>query len=365
MNQILLITLRQSELDALANCLRPLLRGYAVEASIAADYPPSRLTAHSLSLLILDGEISNYPEYVQEVRQQSPAVLPPVLLLLPESRFKINAPVAFSLGITDFIISPLQETMFLARVKASLRLFQSQKEVHQQKKDFIELTEAQNHLMSIVAHDLKSPLNRVMGLIQLLPLVGPLNEEQKTQVEMMGNVIEAGRKLIDDILTINAYEADYDRPVPEDIQLADFTKEIVATHSPSAQRKGIALFIQEAPPLLWRTDRESLRRILDNLLSNAIKFSESHKAVYVRLFAENGLACISVKDEGPGISEEDQHKMFKKFQKLSAQPTGGETSTGLGLSIIKVLTEKLGGQIHYQTQLGKGTTFTLCLPSLP
>jgi signal transduction histidine kinase len=85
--------------------------------------------------------------------------------------------------------------------------------------------------------------------------------------------------------------------------------------------------------------------------------------VYINIQVPNpSEVIISIKDEGQGISADDQKKMFRKFQKLSARPTGGESSTGLGLSIIKVLVEKLGGKITFESAVGKGTTFYVHLP---
>ena len=100
---------------------------------------------------------------------------------------------------------------------------------------------------------------------------------------------------------------------------------------------------------------------MDNLISNAIKFTPSGRRIYLDLANGGDGAVFSIRDEGPGISKEDQKKMFRKFQRLSAKPTGGESSTGLGLSIVKSLVERLDGQIDVESQLGKGTTFRIKL----
>ncbi|MCY7360272.1 MAG: ATP-binding protein, partial [Rudanella sp.] len=111
------------------------------------------------------------------------------------------------------------------------------------------------------------------------------------------------------------------------------------------------------------TDPESLVRVLDNLISNALKFSEFGKTILVLVFTEDDRLVVAVQDEGPGISPDDQKKMFKRFQRLSAQPTNNEHSSGLGLSIVKALTEKVGAHIEVQSELGKGTTFRLVFPA--
>ena len=106
-------------------------------------------------------------------------------------------------------------------------------------------------------------------------------------------------------------------------------------------------------------------QILDNLVSNAVKYSPPNTTVQVHTLPEKDFILVAVRDEGPGISEEDHKKMFGKFTRLSARPTGGESSTGLGLSIVKKLAEAMSGTIHCHSVLGAGATFTLRLPVWP
>jgi signal transduction histidine kinase len=106
-----------------------------------------------------------------------------------------------------------------------------------------------------------------------------------------------------------------------------------------------------------------LEQILDNLVSNAIKFSPFQRSVWVRIrMGSDGYLIFEVEDQGPGIRPEEQAKLFKTFQRLSATPTGGETSTGLGLSIVKAIASQLGGEISVLSEFGKGATFTLKIP---
>jgi len=108
-------------------------------------------------------------------------------------------------------------------------------------------------------------------------------------------------------------------------------------------------------------DKVYTEQIIENLVSNAIKYSPNGSKVHVEATDNGETVRVSVRDEGPGLTPEDQKKLFRKFQPLSAKPTGGETSTGLGLSIVKTFTEKMGGKVSYETQLGKGTTFHIDL----
>ena len=112
----------------------------------------------------------------------------------------------------------------------------------------------------------------------------------------------------------------------------------------------------------FMTDQNMLTRILDNLVSNASKFSERGKTIHLKIGLEGKNLKFSVRDEGPGISETDQQKLFGKFQILSSRPTAGESSTGLGLSITKALTEKLNGSIEVKSKLSSGAEFIVSIP---
>ncbi len=367
MNQILLLESQANTFDVLLKYLGKLNEVKAILRQNVQQIQPQSFSSSSseVGLLIIDGQIPACIDYLKAWQQSPKAALVPILFYAEKEIAQEQVEEVLNLGITDFIFAPLSEPLVVARVKACLRLHTAQQAILQQQQTLKELSETQNYLMSIVAHDLKAPLNRVQGLMQLLPLVGPLNDEQQEHVQMIDKVVESGRRLIEDILTINAYESDYDSLSLETLDLNAFVKEVIDMHQQSmAAKKEITILFQAPEIYTLRTDKDSLTRILDNLISNAIKFSPPQKKVWVGIEQKGKLFQISIKDQGPGISEKDQAKMFKKFQKLSAKPTGGETSTGLGLSIIKVLTKKLKGEITYETALGKGTTFFLTLPSL-
>ncbi len=367
MNQLLLLASKANTFEVLLKYLENLEEVNTVLHQNTQQTSPQSFASYAaeVSLLIIDGQISNYFEYLTAWQQNPKAHQVPILFYVEKDPAQVQVEEVLNLGITDFIFEPLSQLLVVARVKTCLRLYAAQQAILEQKQTLKELSETQNYLMSIVAHDLKAPLNRVQGLMQLLPLVGPLNNEQQEHVQMIDKVVESGRRLIEDILTINAYESDYDTPTPEDINLNEFVQEVINMHQQSmAAKKNITIELQTTQSFRLRSDKDSLTRILDNLISNAVKFSPPQKKVWIAIEQKNKAIQINIKDQGPGISKQDQAKMFKKFQKLSAKPTGGETSTGLGLSIIKVLTKKLKGEITYETALSKGTTFFLTLPNL-
>ena len=108
-------------------------------------------------------------------------------------------------------------------------------------------------------------------------------------------------------------------------------------------------------------DKIYLAQVIENLITNAIKYSPVNSKVHVTAEEDRGMVRISISDHGPGLSDEDQERLFKKYQLLSTRPTEGESSIGLGLSIVKLFTERMGGEVKCETKLGKGTTFHVFL----
>jgi signal transduction histidine kinase/tetratricopeptide (TPR) repeat protein len=238
------------------------------------------------------------------------------------------------------------------------------------KNEFLELQnerlEETNHekdgLMSIVAHDLRAPLNRTKGLASLLR-TRQFAAEDIEIVDKILRVSDDGIRLIKDILDVNAIQHDSNILKYNAVNLKAFLlDEIIKPLHESASKKSIQLITAIDDRIELLIDTLSLKRIFDNLISNAIKFSPPQTRVIVRATLSHDCVFVGVQDQGPGISAEDQRKMFRKFQRLSARPTGGEHSTGLGLSIVKSLVEKLKGEITVESDLDAGTEFIVKLP---
>jgi signal transduction histidine kinase len=131
-----------------------------------------------------------------------------------------------------------------------------------------------------------------------------------------------------------------------------------------ANRKQISLYFEAGPDVpLVRGDRVTVAAILDNLLSNAVKFSSPRKRVWIVVQRDRDGAVCSIRDEGPGLSDEDQGKLFQKGVRLTPTPTAGEPSSGFGLAVAWELTEQVGGRLWCESRLGQGATFSLWLPA--
>lgn len=166
--------------------------------------------------------------------------------------------------------------------------------------------------------------------------------------------------LIQNVLNANALErGDLDFSF-DDYDLVAIVWQVVQNLKNMADKKNIQLdFKIDTNVAAVYTDKSACTQIIDNLLSNAIKFSNSGSNVNIKINSDEEKVFCSIEDHGPGISEEDQEKLFKKYAVLSAKPTGGEHSSRLGLSIVKRLVEGIGADINYESTLGIGTMFTV------
>jgi signal transduction histidine kinase len=163
---------------------------------------------------------------------------------------------------------------------------------------------------------------------------------------------------------LNATPLEREEFAPEDFDLATLVRRGCDFYDSVAGRKQIAVrFRSDAASPLVRADRVAAAAVLDNLLSNAVKFSQPGTRVRVRVYSEPGSVVCEVRDEGPGITPEDQHRLFHRGVRLANIPTGGEPSTGYGLAVAKDLVERAGGEIWCSSRPGHGSTFSFRLPA--
>lgn len=224
------------------------------------------------------------------------------------------------------------------------------------------LNEEKTNVMSILSHDLRAPFTKVHTLVQLVSQAG--NEEKKHEyLYKINEVVKDGTELIQNLLDTTYMEQH--KPVfrIEDIDMLELMQLMIEQYTPSASRKNIKLHLSvELNELTIRSDQNKLKRIIDNLLSNAIKYSSPGKNIWLEVTDEDGGILITVKDEGQGMDEDDQQKLFTKFNVAKSVPTGGESSTGMGLYITRQLCEWLGGSISATSSLNEGTCFYVRLP---
>lgn len=254
-----------------------------------------------------------------------------------------------------------KQNLLIAKQNQIIRKQLEQLEI--QNKQLHQFNEEKTKMIHVVSHDLKAPLDRIEGLIKLedhFPDQKPVFREQ------LNKVLSSGRRLIKDLLDSNAIEAGQLGLKKEVINVSLLAQNLCIGFQPQAEKKNIELLcycgMHDNVQYKVNADVIAIERILDNLISNALKFSPKGKKVWVLVEKENKHLLIKVKDQGPGLNSDDLKKLFKPFQRLSAAPTAGETSTGLGLNISKKLAIAHGGDLYYQSPPEGGAEFVLSLP---
>lgn len=229
------------------------------------------------------------------------------------------------------------------------------------------LNKEKNEFLGIVAHDLQNPLAGVSMTASLVrSYIGKMQaEDVKQHMEKIERTIDRMKEIIVNLLDINAIESGKLRLSLESIDVTALILSVLSEYVPRARSKEIALHYTPSSPVYAWVDRQATLQILDNLISNAVKYSPIGTSIWLEVSGTEGLAMVEVRDEGPGLTHEDKKNLFGKFARLSAKPTGGELSTGLGLSIVKKLVEAMNGGVRCESMEGQGATFIVELPRTP
>ncbi len=251
--------------------------------------------------------------------------------------------------------------MFVKRLRhqdeLEKQLSDQNNQIHQQKEVLEELNEEKNHLIAIIAHDLRNPLSSTLSLAELLKSESEsFTEDQKICILGIIKALNRMNEMVERILDVRSLEEKQGNLLLEKTNISNLYEQAFLSLKEDFERKKLnpILNLNEVYAVI---DRNYLLQVIENLISNAVKFSPVNKNVYLNLWTNEGKVYIGVKDEGPGISQEDQKKLFMKYQPLSAEPTGNESSTGIGLSIVKKYTEMMNGEVWCESDLGKGAKF--------
>ena len=225
-----------------------------------------------------------------------------------------------------------------------------------------------SEILGSVAHDLKNPLSVILGrtemLEEMISRAASSAESVKAQIDHIRDTAKRMTSMVNNLIADAMADA-LDITIREEaVDLTLLVKEIAAANQPLAENKQQIIAVSAPPDCLISCDADRLREAIDNLVSNAIKYSPSGGHIALAVDRSDGMARIQVRDEGAGLSPEDMARLFERFQRLSAKPTAGESSTGLGLSIAKRIVELHHGTIEAESAgPGRGTTFTMRLPA--
>jgi len=245
------------------------------------------------------------------------------------------------------------------------KISENSRELQEQNEALIKLNQQKNDFLSIAAHDLKNPLFVIQGAADFI--AGDYEKLSQEKVVEFASMISISSHqmlaLLKNILNVNAIESGKMNISLRQVDILPTVRIVVDVYIERAKTKNITLQFQgEEKQYYAFVDNNLVHQILDNLISNAVKYSPHGKNIYVRLLQHERIVRCEVQDEGPGLSEADQQKLFGKFARLTPRPTGKESSSGLGLFIVKKWVETMNGKVWCQSQLGQGTTFIVEFP---
>jgi signal transduction histidine kinase/CheY-like chemotaxis protein len=224
-----------------------------------------------------------------------------------------------------------------------------------------------NEILGTVAHDLKNPLGVILGRTEMLTELigaGSSKESITAQVEHIRDATRRLTSMVDHLISdamADAFDITIRR---EAVDVAALVTEVADANLPLAVNKQQTISVSAPPNFVTMCDSDRIREAIDNLISNAIKYSPIGGKITVSVSHEGEHTVIRIGDDGAGLSPEDLGRLFGRFQRLSAKPTAGESSTGLGLSIVKRIIDMHGGHVTAQSPgPGQGSTFTVTLPA--
>ena len=245
-------------------------------------------------------------------------------------------------------------------------------------------------ILGMVSHDLKNPLTAIQGLAEAMTMTELAPEDYKEYAAIILESSYRMNHLLRGFLDLSRIESGSVRLDAITLNVGDVVQALISQYRHAADKKLITIReqMQDGVDYSVVADESATQQVIENLLSNAVKYSPHGTTVTVRISVNQNLSGgavlfkedldrldeitnqsqksytrIEVCDEGPGLSTDDKLKLFGKFSRLSARPTGGEDSTGLGLAIVKTLVEAMNGRVWCESELGKGATFIVELPS--
>lgn len=345
---------------------------YTIYTAISGKEALNILSEHEVHIIITDQKMPGMTgvEFLSNTMSKYPD--PIRIILTGYSDIEVLMMAINECGIFRYLTKPWNETEMNLTINQALDTYSLRKENNELIRKLTEAnatleqkvkerTQKIESLISTAAHDLRSPLNQIKALVSLMQLdSSSLTPAQNSSIEMINQAASRLLKMINRILDLNAID---ERDIALKLEKANLNTIIhdiinharilsaeknIIIHSPSLNVENFAI-----------VDVNYLIQVLENLLSNAIKFSPPNKNIFIEIEHSADLVKIIVRDEGPGLTSDDMNNVFQKYRQLSARPSSGEDSSGLGLYLSKKYVESMKGKISCHSVPGKGASFII------
>jgi len=302
-------------------------------------------------------------ELCRKIRQELNMQSLPVIFLtaVPDHEQLLEV---FKAGATDYLVKPFVREELLARLTVHFERTQISRRLKMAVRELRELNEIKDSLVTICSHDLKAPLNGVLGFTDLMLEKEHLADEDRENLEQIRRSGAFLLDLVDDILDLSKIQSTETEMPVEPVSLQELTEASVSAMKFLAEKKNLAInLVNGCGDSTIPINSSGIMRVLNNLLSNAIKYTRENGTVEVEIREDSDShLALKVSDSGIGIPEEEIAHLFNRFTRVSRTGTAGEQSTGLGLAIVKEIIEAHNGRVNVWSKVDRGTSFEILLP---
>jgi len=362
--RILIVDDDRLNVRILTSILRP--EGYEIAVAHSGEECLEKYEVFKPDLVLLDVIMPGITgfETCRTLRTKHGDALAPVIFITAKSESD-DVVEGLAAGGVDYLPKPFKGREALARLRTHLQNRLLNEQQRQLVTQLSTANSAKNRLLGMVAHDLRNPLASIRGLADFLSdgTVGALTPDQLDLVKTIQETSQSMLTMVNELLDQSVIESGEMKIHQELRPLAELLNKSVYLNNINAAKKGsrIELVGLDAETELM-IDADKVKQVIDNLLSNAIKFSPARSTIRVFVERSAGGVSVLVHDQGPGIPENERHKLFKDFSQTSVKPTAGEKSTGLGLAICKRIMESHGGSIAAESVPTGGSIFRITFP---
>jgi signal transduction histidine kinase len=344
--------------------MRELLRAHHVLEAASGEQALELIASERVDLVLLDVQLPRMSGYdtCRRIKALQPEGFLPVILVTGLSE-RTDRTAGLEAGADDFLTKPVDGRELVLRVRLFLRLHAQDRLIRRQLKDLVLLQAAKEDLVSLIVHDVRSPLSGQLAILQLmLEDLGP-GEAPSLRADLE-KCLGASRQVLDlleEVLRVRLLEEGALPIRREPVTLAPLLEGSLALLRGVARRQGIELTLQTLGDPSAALDERLVRRSIENLVSNAIKYSGSGREVSVTLRNHKGEVGVEVADRGPGIPPELRGILFEKFAAGQLAADGRRMGVGLGLYMVKLVARGHGGSVSAHDRPGGGTVFRLLL----
>lgn len=272
----------------------------------------------------------------------------------------------FQSGGTDYLLKPFLKEEMVARIIVHVEKTQLNRHLRKSVDDLRENIRIKNDMMAVLSHDMRTPLNGIIGFSNLLMKRDRIHPDDKENILLIKESGKMLLNLINDILTLSKIQSEKRQLEKEPVSLAEVAEKSVKALNTLAELKGQKLSMEcQVKNSNILGNHDALMRVINNMLANSIKFTPDNGFIDILIEeGKPGHIDLWVEDTGIGIPEDKLPYLFDQYSRISKKGTKGEAGTGLGMSIVKEITEMHNGTVKVTSKVGKGTRFKITLPQL-